>query len=168
LDRKRQEAIKSRTGYYGQWANCRNLSNEEIIAKIQEGQPFVVRMRSPGVTDKKIIHKDLIRGKVEFPENDIDHVIIKSDGIPTYHFAHVVDDHLMKTTHVIRSDEWLSSVPVHLQMFATMGWKAPQYAHISPILKKEGESKRKLSKRKDPEAAMMYYFEEGYPNIAVA
>lgn len=167
MDRKRQEAVKLRTGYYGEWASCRNLSNEEIMNKINEGQQFVIRMRSPGVTDKKIVHKDLIRGKVEFPQNDIDHVIIKSDGIPTYHFAHVIDDHLMKTTHVMRGDEWLSSIPVHLQMFEIMGWEAPRYAHFSTIMKKEGESKRKLSKRKDSEAAVTYYFEEGYPNVAV-
>lgn len=167
MDRQRQEAIKIRTGYYGEWATCRNLSLDEIMAKVNEGIPFVIRMRTPGVTDKKIVHKDLIRGKVEFPQNDIDHVIIKSDGIPTYHFAHVIDDHLMKTTHVMRGDEWLSSIPVHLQMFDIMGWEAPKYAHFSTIMKKEGESKRKLSKRKDSEAAVTYYLEEGYPNVAV-
>lgn len=167
LTRQRQEAVKARTGYYGEWAVDRNLSNDEIMERINAGKKFVLRMRSPGVNNRRITHKDLIRGKVEFPENDIDHVIIKSDGIPTYHFAHVVDDHLMKTTVVIRGDEWLSSIPVHLQMFATMGWEPPKYAHISPIMKKEGETKRKLSKRKDPEAAVSYYFEEGYPNVAV-
>ena len=167
MTRKRQEAVKARTGYYGQWAVDRNLSNDQIVEKINQGLKFVVRMRSPGVNNRKILHKDLIHGKVEFPENDIDHVIIKSDGIPTYHFAHVVDDHLMRTNVVIRGDEWLSSIPVHLQMFATMGWEPPKYAHISPIMKKEGETKRKLSKRKDSEAAVSYYFEEGYPNVAV-
>lgn len=167
LTRQRQEAVKARTGYYGEWAVDRNLSNDEIMEKINEGKHFVVRFRSPGPNNRKIVHKDLIRGKVEFPENDIDHVIIKSDGIPTYHFAHVVDDHLMRTTHVIRGDEWLSSVPVHLQMFYMMGWEPPKYAHISPIMKKEGDAKRKLSKRKDPEAAVSYYHEEGYPNVAV-
>ncbi len=167
MTRKRQEAVKARTGYYGEWAVDRNLSNDEIMERINAGKKFVLRMRSPGVNNRRITHKDLIRGKVEFPENDIDHVIIKSDGIPTYHFAHVVDDHLMKTTIVIRGDEWLSSIPVHLQMFATMGWEPPKYAHISPIMKKEGDTKRKLSKRKDPEAAVSYYFEEGYPNVAV-
>lgn len=167
MTRKRQEAVKARTGYYGEWAVDRNLSNDEIMERINAGKKFVLRMRSPGVNNRKIMHKDLIRGKVEFPENDIDHVIIKSDGIPTYHFAHVVDDHLMKTTIVIRGDEWLSSIPVHLQMFAAMGWEPPKYAHISPIMKKEGDTKRKLSKRKDPEAAVSFYFEEGYPNVAV-
>ena len=167
LTRQRQEAVKARTGYYGEWAVDRNLSNDEIMERINAGKKFVLRMRSPGVNNRRITHKDLIRGKVEFPENDIDHVIIKSDGIPTYHFAHVVDDHLMKTTTVIRGDEWLSSIPVHLQMFANMGWEPPKYAHISPIMKKEGDTKRKLSKRKDPEAAVSYYFEEGYPNVAV-
>lgn len=167
MDRKRQEAVKMRTGYYGEFATCRNLSNDEIEAKLDAGEKFVIRMRSMGVNNKKIVHKDLIRGKVEFPENDIDQVIIKSDGIPTYHFAHVIDDHLMHTTYVTRGDEWLSSVPVHLQMFRTMGWEPPKYAHFSTIMKKEGETKRKLSKRKDSEAAVTYYFEEGYPNISV-
>ncbi|MBE5812079.1 MAG: glutamate--tRNA ligase [Clostridiales bacterium] len=167
MDRKRQEAVKIRTGYYGDFATCRNLSNDEIEAKLNAGEKFVIRMRSMGVNNKKIVHKDLIRGKVEFPENDIDQVIIKSDGIPTYHFAHVIDDHLMHTTYVTRGDEWLSSVPVHLQMFRTMGWEPPKYAHFSTIMKKEGETKRKLSKRKDSEAAVTYYFEEGYPNISV-
>lgn len=167
MDRKRQEAVKMRTGYYGDFATCRNLSNDEIEAKLNAGEKFVIRMRSMGVNNKKIVHKDLIRGKVEFPENDIDQVIIKSDGIPTYHFAHVIDDHLMHTTYVTRGDEWLSSVPVHLQMFRTMGWEPPKYAHFSTIMKKEGETKRKLSKRKDSEAAVTYYFEEGYPNTSV-
>jgi len=167
MTRKRQEATKQRTGYYGQWATDRNLSDEEIKEKLNQGMSFVVRLRSPGVNNRKIVHKDLIKGKVEFPENDIDHVIIKSDGIPTYHFAHAVDDTLMRTTLVTRGDEWLSSVPVHLQMFAMLGVKPPKFAHISPILKKEGEGKRKISKRKDAEAAVQYYFDEGYPNDAV-
>jgi len=167
MTRKRQEATKQRTGYYGQWAVDRNLSDEEIKEKLAQGMSFVVRLRSAGVNNRKIVHKDLIKGKVEFPENDIDHVIIKSDGIPTYHFAHAVDDTIMRTTLVTRGDEWLSSVPVHLQMFAMLGVKPPKFAHISPILKKEGEGKRKISKRKDAEAAVQYYFDEGYPNDAV-
>ena len=115
----------------------------------------------------QIKHKDIIKGNIEFPENDQDIVIIKSDGLPTYHFAHAVDDHLMHTTHVIRSDEWVASVPLHLQLFYCLGFKAPKYAHIAPIMKEENGNKRKLSKRKDPEAAVSYYKEEGIPKEAV-
>ena len=115
--RKKQETAKIRPGYYGVWAKCRNLSVEEMVQKIKNGESYIIRFKSPGREDKKIKHKDVIKGNVDFPENDQDIVIIKSDGLPTYHFAHVIDDHLMKTTHVIRGDEWLSSVPLHLQLF---------------------------------------------------
>ena len=165
--RQKQETAKLRTGYYGVWAKCRNLSVEEMAEKIKAGEPYIIRFKSPGREDRKIKHKDVIKGNVDFPENDQDIVIIKADGLPTYHFAHAVDDHLMHTTHVIRSDEWLSSVPLHLQLFHELGFKAPKYAHISPIMKNDNGGKRKLSKRKDPEAAVSYYKEQGIPADAV-
>ena len=165
--RAKQEAAKVRTGYYGVWAKYRNLSLDEMVEKINAGVPYIIRFKSPGREDRKIKHKDVIKGNVDFPENDQDVVIIKSDGLPTYHFAHAVDDHLMHTTHVIRSDEWLSSVPLHLQLFQALGFKAPKYAHISPIMKNDNGNKRKLSKRKDPEAAVSYYEEIGIPSLAV-
>lgn len=165
--RQKQEAAKIRPGYYGVWAKYRNLPVDEAIQKIQNGDSYILRFRSPGNEEKKIKHKDIIKGNVDFPENDQDIVIIKADGLPTYHFAHAVDDHLMGTTHVIRGDEWLSSVPLHLQLFQELGFKAPKYAHISPIMKNDNGNKRKLSKRKDPEASVCYYEEEGIPESAV-
>ena len=165
--RQKQESAKIRPGYYGVWAKCRNLTVEESAEKIKNGEPYIIRFKSPGREDRKIKHKDVIKGNVDFPENDLDIVIIKADGLPTYHFAHAVDDHLMHTTHVIRSDEWLSSVPLHLQLFHELGFKAPKYAHISPIMKNDNGGKRKLSKRKDPEAAVSYYKEQGVPTDAV-
>ena len=165
--RQKQEQAKIRPGYYGVWAKCRNLTVEEMIEKIKAGEEYIIRFKSPGREDKKIKHHDLIKGNVDFPENDQDIVIIKGDGLPTYHFAHVVDDHLMRTTHVIRGDEWLSSVPLHLQLFHEMGFKPPKYAHIAPIMKNDNGKKRKLSKRKDPEAAVAYYVEMGIPKEAV-
>ena len=165
--RSKQESAKIRPGYYGVWAKCRNLTVEESMEKIKNGEPYIIRFKSPGREDRKIKHKDVIKGNVDFPENDLDIVIIKADGLPTYHFAHAVDDHLMHTTHVIRSDEWLSSVPLHLQLFQELGFKAPKYAHISPIMKNDNGGKRKLSKRKDPEAAVSYYKEQGIPVEAV-
>ncbi len=165
--RNKQEVAKIRPGYYGAWAKCRNLTVEEMIEKIKAGESWIVRFKSPGREDRKIRHKDVIKGNVEFPENDQDIVIIKADGLPTYHFAHAIDDHLMRTTHVIRGDEWLSSVPLHLQLFQELGFKAPKYAHIAPIMKNEEGNKRKLSKRKDPEAAVSYYAEVGIPKEAV-
>ena len=165
--RKKQEQAKIRPGYYGVWAKCRKLSLEEMAEKIESGMPYIIRFKSQGREDKKIKHKDIIKGNVEFPENDQDIVIIKADGLPTYHFAHAVDDHLMRTTHIIRSDEWLSSVPLHLQLFQELGFKAPKYAHIAPIMKNDCGNKRKLSKRKDPEAAVSYYKKVGIPKQAV-
>ena len=165
--RQKQEAAKIRPGYYGVWAKCRHLTVEEMIEKIKNGESYIVRFKSPGREDRKIKHKDVIKGNVEFPENDQDIVIIKADGLPTYHFAHAVDDHLMGTTHVIRGDEWLSSVPLHLQLFHELGFRPPKYAHIAPIMKNDNGNKRKLSKRKDPEAAVSYYEEEGIPEEAV-
>ena len=165
--RKTQEAAKVRPGYYGVWAKYRNLPVDEAAEKIKNGIPYIIRFRSPGREDRKIKHKDVIKGNVDFPENDQDIVIIKADGLPTYHFAHIVDDHLMHTTHVIRSDEWLSSVPLHLQLFQEIGFKSPKYCHIAPIMKNDNGNKRKLSKRKDPEAAVSYYDEQGIPSLAV-
>lgn len=165
--RAKQETAKIRPGYYGVWAKCRNNTVEEMAEKIKNGEKYIIRFKSPGREDKKIKHHDVIKGNVDFPENDQDIVIIKADGLPTYHFAHAIDDHLMRTTHVIRGDEWLSSVPLHLQLFHELGFKAPKYAHIAPIMKNDNGNKRKLSKRKDPEAAVSYYEEEGIPEEAV-
>ncbi len=165
--RAKQEAAKVRPGYYGVWAKYRNLPIGEAIEKIKNGENYIIRFKSQGREDRKIKHKDVIKGNVEFPENDQDIVIIKADGLPTYHFAHAIDDHLMRTTHVIRGDEWLSSVPLHLQLFQELGFKPPKYAHIAPIMKNDEGNKRKLSKRKDPEAAVSYYEEEGIPELAV-
>ena len=165
--RKKQESAKIRPGYYGVWATWREKPLDEVIEKIKNGDPYIIRLKSMGREDKKIKHHDLIKGNIDFPENDQDIVIIKSDGLPTYHFAHAIDDHLMGTTLVIRGDEWLSSVPLHLQLFQTLGFKAPKYAHIAPIMKEENGAKRKLSKRKDPESAVSYYAKEGIPSEAV-
>jgi len=165
--RAKQEAAKVRPGYYGVWAKYRNLSIEEAAERIKAGDQYIVRFKSPGREDRKIKHKDVIKGNVEFPENDQDIVIIKADGLPTYHFAHAIDDHLMHTTHVIRGDEWLSSVPLHLQLFTELGFKVPKYAHTATLLKNDEGNKRKLSKRKDPEAAARYYTEMGIPSLAL-
>ncbi len=165
--RAKQESAKIRPGYYGVWAKYRNLTVEEAAQKIKNGEPYIIRLKSPGREDRKIKHHDVIKGNVDFPENDQDIVIIKADGLPTYHFAHAIDDHLMGTTHVIRGDEWLSSVPLHLQLFQMLEFKAPKYAHIAPIMKEDDGGKRKLSKRKDPEAAVSYYTEIGVPKEAV-
>ena len=165
--RQKQEEAKIRPGYYGVWAKYRDLPVDEAAQKINNGESYIIRFKSPGREDRKIRHKDLIKGTVDFPENDQDVIIIKSDGLPTYHFAHAVDDHLMRTTNVIRGDEWLSSVPLHLQLFQELGFKTPKYAHISPIMKNDEGNKRKLSKRKDPEASVKYYEEEGIPALAV-
>lgn len=165
--RAKQEAAKIRPGYYGVWAKYRNLSIQDAIEKIKNGEPYIVRFKSQGREDRRIKHKDVIKGNIEFPENDQDIVIIKADGLPTYHFAHAIDDHLMGTTHVTRGDEWLSSVPLHLQLFYELGFRAPKYAHTPTLLKNDNGNKRKISKRKDPEAAASYYIEEGIPADAV-
>ena len=165
--REQQEAAKDRTGYYGKYAICRSLTPEEALAKIESGESYVVRLRSMGSESNRIKFDDMIKGTIEMPENDEDIVLLKSDGIPTYHFAHAVDDHLMRTTHVIRGDEWISSVPKHLQLFKTLGFKPPKYAHVSPIMVEDNGNKRKLSKRKDPQAAMHFYAQQGYPADSV-
>lgn len=161
--REKQENIGVNTGYYGQWATCRNLSIEEIEDNLKAQKPWVLRFKSEGNPSNYIHLTDLVKGKIDMPENDQDIVLLKSDGIPTYHFAHVVDDHLMRTTHVVRGEEWLSTWPVHVQLFQALGWKAPKYIHTAQLMKMDGGSKRKLSKRKDPELALDFYFAEGFP-----
>ena len=156
-------------GYFGKYAKCRDLSLEQIEANLAAGKPWVLRFRSQGDENKRITFEDQIRGKIEMPENIIDEVLLKSDGIPTYHFAHVCDDHFMRTTHVIRAEEWLSSVPKHIAMFKACGYKVPKYVHTAQVMKLDDETgdKRKLSKRKDPEAAVSYFVEKGFPKEAV-
>ena len=165
--RENQTKAQERTGYYGKWAKCRNMPVDMAYEKIKNGDPYIIRLKSPGNPEKKIKIKDVIKGGVDMPENDQDIVIIKSDGLPTYHFAHAVDDHLMHTTLVTRSDEWLSSVPLHIQLFRILGFKVPKFAHTAPLEKTEDGARRKLSKRKDPEAAVSYYHEKGIPIEAV-
>lgn len=166
--RQKQEERKKRTGYYGSYAKCRKLSVEEQIEKIKANTPYVIRFRSNGDFDNKIVFEDLVKGRLSLSENDIDDVIMKSDNmLPTYHFAHVVDDHLMHTTHVVRGEEWLPSVTKHIEMFKVFGFKPPKYIHTPLIIKRDGDSVRKISKRKDPEASMSYYTEKGYPEEAV-
>lgn len=154
-------------GYYGSYAKCRDLTDEEIIEKVNNGVPFTVRLRSEGDISRKIKFEDMIKGKIEMSENVNDVVVLKADGIPTYHFAHAVDDHLMRTTHVVRGDEWIASVPTHIELFRALGNKPLKYAHIAPIMKEENGGKRKLSKRKDPEANVSFYIEKGYPEASV-
>ena len=166
--REKQEHKKHRIGYYGKWAKCRDLTNEERAERIKNGEEFVIRFKSLGNFEKKLIFDDLVTGVIEFPENDLDNIIMKSsDFLPTYHFAHVVDDHLMHTTHVVRGQEWLSSVPFHVELFQAFGFEQPKYIHNSLLLKQDGDIRRKISKRKDPEALMSYYIEKGYPNTAI-
>jgi len=165
--RKVQEIQKIRTGYYSKWAIHRNISLEEIKENLSRGKSFVVRLKSSGDINNKFTFRDLIKGEVTLTDNDQDVVLLKSDKLPTYHFAHVVDDYFMGTTHIVRGDEWLSSLPIHLQLFKILGWRIPKYAHLSPILKLDAGVKRKLSKRKDAEAAADYYLEKGYPVEAV-
>ncbi len=184
LRRKQEEEKVNNIGYYGQWAKYRTLPIEEAAARIQNGEPYVIRFKAMGKEDGRITHKDLVKGKVDMPQNILDIVIIKGDGLPTYHFAHAVDDHLMHTTHVIRSSEWFPSVPLHLELFHALGFKAPKYCHYAPMLKNEAKTdeagnvllneegepitfKRKISKRKDPEAAVSYYHQVGIPAESV-
>lgn len=162
-----QEAEKANFGYYGKWAKWRDRPISDIEEQLKAGKEWVLRFRSTGSIEHKFKYHDLIKGDVDITENDIDHVLLKSDGIPTYHFAHAVDDHLMGTTHVVRGDEWLASLPFHIQLFAALGHKLPKYVHIGTLMKMDGNSKRKLSKRKDPELALSYYKSEGYPTESV-
>jgi len=178
--REEQTALKAKTGYHGRWARCRDLAAAKVEEALAQGKTFVIRLRAPDDTSGRVEWKDGVKGVISMPVNDVDHVMLKSDGIPTYHFAHAVDDHLMRTTHVIRGDEWMSSMPLHLQLFRYLGFKAPHYAHVPPIQKldrveekdaetgeaKVTDSRRKLSKRHDPEANVDYYFEAGVPEAA--
>ena len=165
--REKQEAQKVNFGYYGEFAMWRDRSLEDIKAQLDAGNPWVLRFRSTGSIENQFKFDDLVKGKLTITENDIDHVLLKSDGIPTYHFAHAVDDHLMHTTHVVRGDEWMATLPFHIQLFKALGFKLPKYVHIGPLMKMDGTSKRKLSKRKDPELALTYYKAEGFPIAAV-
>lgn len=167
--RAEQEKNKENFGYYGKYAVWRDRPMEDIQAELDKGSPYVVRFRSQGSTLHKVRHEDLVKGKMEVTENDQDVVILKSDGIPTYHFAHVIDDHLMGTTVVVRGEEWLATLPVHLQLFRALGWKPPKYAHTAQLMKIDEETgaKRKLSKRKDPELALSFYAQQGYPAPSV-
>ncbi len=165
---EKQQKRKQRIGYYGIWASKeRSLTMEEVQEKVASGIPYVIRLKSKGSFENKVVIEDCIKGKLEFPENDMDHVLLKSDGIPTYHFAHAVDDTLMGTTHVTRGDEWLSSLPLHIELFQTLGFEPPKYAHLATIQKEEDGKKRKISKRKDPEANVKFYNEKGIPVEAV-
>ena len=161
--REQQEANKENFGYYGKYAIWRDRPMEDIQAQIAAGNPWVLRFRSEGSIENQFKFDDLVKGKLTITENDVDNVLLKSDGIPTYHFAHAVDDQLMRTTHVVRGDEWLPSLPFHIQLFKALGFKLPRYVHIGPLMKMDGNSKRKLSKRKDPELALTYYKAEGFP-----
>ena len=165
--REKQEAAKQTTGYYGEYAIWRDRSLEDIRAQLDAGRPWVLRFRSTGDVANQFKFNDLVKGELTVTESNIDQVLLKADGIPTYHFAHAVDDHLMHTTHVVRGDEWLPSLPFHIQLFKALGFKLPKYVHIGPLQKMDGSSKRKLSKRKDPELALTYYKKEGFPVQAV-
>ncbi|GKU27029.1 glutamate--tRNA ligase [Clostridium folliculivorans] len=165
--REKQIANKITPGYYGEYAKFRNITEEEALERIERGEQYIIRLKSPGNPENRVDFHDLIKGDISFPENNQDVVLIKGDGLPTYHFAHAIDDFLMRTTDVIRGEEWLSSLPIHVQLFEVLGFEAPRYAHIPTIMKQDGGSKRKLSKRKDAEAAVSYYKEVGYPTVTV-
>lgn len=165
--RDAQMAQKENIGYYGKWADCRDLSYDAIATRIANGEQWVLRFRSSGDPENMIPVQDGIRGELKVQENYTDFVLLKSDGIPTYHFAHVCDDHFMRTTHVLRDESWLATLPIHVQLFDTLGWERPLYCHTATLMKMDGASKRKLSKRKDPELALSYYRAEGFPPEAV-
>lgn len=165
--REKQAAEKLDFGCYGEFAVYRDAEYEDVKSRIDAGQPYVIRYRSEGSAENRVKLTDLVRGTLELPENIQDVVLLKADGIPTYHFAHVVDDHFMRTTHVVRGEEWLATLPIHLQLFGAMGWRLPKYLHTAHLMKMEGDAKRKLSKRKDPELALSFYSEKGYTVTAV-
>ena len=165
--REIQEMNKEIPGYYGDYAICRNIDPSDALARIKNGEPYVIRFRSLGNHNNKVTFHDEIRGDISIAENDLDIVIMKSDGLPTYHFAHAVDDHFMRTTTVIRGEEWISSAPIHLELFDALGFKLPRYAHLPVIMKLDNGNKRKLSKRKDPEASVSHFIEGGYPSEAL-
>ncbi len=167
--REKQERYKQRTGYYGPYSTCRKLSIDEAYEKIKNGEDYIIRFKSKGNFDEKFRFDDLVKGRLLLPENDEDFIIMKSDNLPTYHFAHLVDDFLMGTTIVVRGEEWIPSIPKHVELFQAFGFKIPKYIHTPNIMKKDEETGklRKISKRKDPEATMTYYIEHGYPTLAV-
>lgn len=165
--REEQTKLKIRTGLYGLWAKERNLTEEQITDNLNAGKPFVIYFKSNGNFNNRINFEDAIKGKRLLPENDLDIVIMKSDGLPTYHFAHLIDDYLMGTTHVVRTDEWFISTPLHIQLFEAMNWQAPIYVQPAPIQKLDNGAKRKLSKRKDPEANFQFFIEKGYPKEVI-
>ena len=165
--RNKQTENKLLPGYYGEFAKCRNLTEEEIYANLKAGKPYVIRLKSQGNVDVKHTFRDEVKGEITVTENNQDVVILKSDGIPTYHFAHAIDDHFMRTTLVIRGEEWLSSLPIHIELFKVLGFRLPKYGHNCSIQKQDGETRRKLSKRKDPEASLTFYREQGYHPTAV-
>ena len=160
--REKQTAEKKITGYYGEYAACRNLTEEEIYANLAAKKPYVIRLRSQGNAENKLSFRDEIKGDITVTENDQDVVILKSDGIPTYHFAHAIDDHFMRTTVVIRGEEWLASLPIHIELFNVLGFRRPKYGHNCSLQKIDGDTRRKLSKRKDPELSLEFYRQEGY------
>ncbi len=160
--REAQTEAKKITGYYGEYARCRNLTEDEIYRNLDAGKPFVIRLKSEGNAEHKLSFRDEIKGDITVTENDQDVVILKSDGIPTYHFAHAIDDHFMRTTLVIRGEEWLASLPIHLELFSVLGFDRPRYGHNCSLMKQDGETRRKLSKRKDPELSLEFYRQEGY------
>ena len=165
--RAKQTENKLLPGYYGEFAKCRNLSEEEIYENLKAGKPYVIRLKSQGNVEVKHTFRDEVKGEITVTENNQDVVILKSDGIPTYHFAHAIDDHFMRTTLVIRGEEWLSSLPIHIELFKVLGFRLPKYGHNCSIQKQDGETRRKLSKRKDPEASLTFYREQGYHPTAV-
>lgn len=160
--RNKQEAEGVNTGYYGKWATDRNLSFDEIKANIESGKPWTLRLKSTGDPEVAMKFKDGIRGEITVRQNNLDIVVLKQNKVPTYHFAHVVDDHFMRVTDVVRGEEWLSTLPIHLELFFLLGWKRPNYNHTAHLMKMEGTKKRKLSKRKDPELSLEYYMRDGY------
>lgn len=167
--RQKQEEQKINPGYYGEYARDRLLDDDIVISKLKAGVPYVIRFKSNGNPENKVKVYDLVKGALELPENNLDIVIMKADGLPTYHFAHLVDDHFMRTTHITRGEEWLSSLPIHLQLFDAIGFERVKYAHLPVIMKLDEDTKqrRKLSKRKDPEAAVSYFLEQGYHPIPI-
>ncbi|MBR2708159.1 MAG: glutamate--tRNA ligase [Bacilli bacterium] len=162
-----QTKNKEQIGYYGRWAKCRKLTMEDVIEKVNNGEKYIIRLKSRGNPNHRVKFRDEIVGKMEIPQNNQDLIIIKSDGLPTYHFAHAVDDHLMGTTHVIRGEEWLASLDKHIDLFENLGFELPKYAHISTLMVDDNGTRRKLSKRKDPWAAVSYYHKQGIPNEAL-
>ena len=161
--REQQSLAKESPGYYGKWAKYRDCNLETIEQLLNDKKPYVLRFRVPENAKARVGITDLIKGEIEMDNNQNDFVLLKEDGIPTYHFAHACDDHLMGTTHLFRGDEWVSSLPIHLQLFEALEFPLPNFGHVAPVMKLDGESRRKLSKRKDPESSAEYYLQEGYP-----